>query len=576
MRDAIDKIGEIVDNQLKADISAGRRARLEEALSLVLNGDRDAYQTEVALMLLLQADDRETLEARQADLKENMAQTGERVSAAAAISGAASDQLYAQFSRFHNLWENGNNKIMDLVSRVFEKNLERRKNFLNSKIIFDDMRTDIDTLGNMQTEHAQAKAASMEKLISTSIWIYLSVSIMTFILAITVGFYFSSFLLKGIKKSIGFARNLSQGNLNISLFTDRNDELAELMNAMSTTVIELRKVINKAKTISTSVNKSSEGLSVATNQVALGAQQINSTSEELSQGATEQASSAEEVSSSMEEMSANIRQNAENASVTLQIAKRVAEDAKSSGQSVQKAMTSMRIIAEKIKIIEEIARNTNLLALNAAIEAARAGEHGKGFAVVASEVRKLAERSQGAALDINKISNETLEISEQSGALLEKLVPDIEKTAELVMEISLASNEQSQGAEQISQAIMQLDTVIQHNASASEELSSIAEEQASQTEQIEFAAKDLASVSRELMTSIGFFKLDSSTEVEEDEVLVESISPHKFLVKTEYSDKSEKDEFHQAVVKPQPVSRKTDETGVRKADGTTDSDFENF
>jgi len=231
-------------------------------------------------------------------------------------------------------------------------------------------------------------------------------------------------------------------------------------------------------------NVATEGRAGAEN-VSAGSQQLSSITEQMSQGATEQAAAAEEASSSMEQMVSNIRQNADNATETEKIALKSAEDAKEGGEAVSETVRAMKEIAEKISIIEEIARQTDLLALNAAIEAARAGEHGKGFAVVASEVRKLAERSQTAAGEISKLSSSSVEVAEKAGDMLSKLVPDIQKTAELVQEIAAASNEQNTGAEQINKAIQQLDQVIQQNASASEELSSTAEELSSQADQLQ-------------------------------------------------------------------------------------------
>ncbi|MGK6317822.1 methyl-accepting chemotaxis protein, partial [Neorhizobium sp. DT-125] len=217
---------------------------------------------------------------------------------------------------------------------------------------------------------------------------------------------------------------------------------------------------------------------------------------QLSQGATEQASSAEEASASMEQMAANIKQNADNAAQTEKIARQSSKDAETSGQAVGRAVTAMRTIAEKISIVQEIARQTDLLALNAAVEAARAGEHGKGFAVVASEVRKLAERSQAAAAEISALSGETVQVATEAGEMLNRLVPDIQKTAELVSEISAACREQDIGAAQINEAIQQLDKVTQQNAGASEEMSATSEELAAQAE--------------ELQASIAFFRIDQA------------------------------------------------------------------
>ncbi len=234
----------------------------------------------------------------------------------------------------------------------------------------------------------------------------------------------------------------------------------------------------------------------AADNVASGSEQLSAGAQQMSQGTTEQAASTEQASSSIEEMNATIRQNADNAMQTEKIALKSASDAQQSGVAVTNAVTAMKQIAQKISIIEEIARQTNLLALNAAIEAARAGEHGKGFAVVASEVRKLAERSQTAAAEISELSGSSVEVAEKAGAMLATLVPDIQKTAELVQEISASSKEQSGGADQINGAIQQLNQVVQQNAGAAEEMASTSEELASQADQ--------------LLNTISFFKVNGN------------------------------------------------------------------
>ena len=271
------------------------------------------------------------------------------------------------------------------------------------------------------------------------------------------------------------ADQIAQGNLTVTL-RERSPE-DKLMQALATMVSGLTRTVREIRTIAGEVSSASQSISTA--------------SVEISNGATTQAASAEEASSSMEEMVSNIKQNADNAQQTDKIANKSAKDAQESGRAVVEAVTAMKEIADKISIIEEIARQTNLLALNAAIEAARAGEHGKGFAVVAAEVRKLAERSQKAAGEINQLSGTTVKVSEKAGEMLDKLVPDIQKTAELVQEITAASKEQDTGAEQINKALQQLEKVIQQNASASEEMASTTEELTGQADQ--------------LMSALGFF-----------------------------------------------------------------------
>lgn len=213
-----------------------------------------------------------------------------------------------------------------------------------------------------------------------------------------------------------------------------------------------------------------------TETVKIGVAQVSSTSEELASGSSEQASSVEQVSASVEELTATIRQNADNASQTEKIAGKSAQDAKESGDAVRQTVQAMKDISDRVIVIQEIARQTNLLSLNAAIEAARAGEHGRGFAVVANEVQKLAERSQEAARNIETLSKSSVAVAEQAGLMLDRLVPDIQRTSDLVTEINAASAEQAGGVQQINTAIQQLNGVVQENASSAEELASTAEE----------------------------------------------------------------------------------------------------
>jgi methyl-accepting chemotaxis protein len=264
------------------------------------------------------------------------------------------------------------------------------------------------------------------------------------------------------------AEEVANGNLTVTL--EMRSPQDKLMQALGQMVAGLTRTVSDIRAIAGEVSTASRSISTASILV--------------SKGASSQAAAAEEASSSMEEMVSNIKQNADNAQQTDKIANKSAKDAQESGRSVVEAVAAIKEIANKISIIEEIARQTNLLALNAAIEAARAGEHGKGFAVVAAEVRKLAERSQKAAAEINHLSSNTLKVSEKSGEMLDKLVPDIQRTAELVQEITAASKEQDTGAEQINKALQQLEQVIQQNASASEEMASTTEELTGQSDQL--------------------------------------------------------------------------------------------
>jgi len=301
------------------------------------------------------------------------------------------------------------------------------------------------------------------------------------LVSLIVYLLFRSLTLKPIDRLNGAVRQVAGGDLTASVTTESGDEIGTLVTNIGSMVQKLQGVVASVKS--------------AANNVADGSRQLSAGSEQMSQGTTEQAASAEEASSSIEEMHATIRQNADNAVATEKIARKSADDALESGQAVSEAVAAMKEIAGKISIIEEIARQTNLLALNAAIEAARAGEHGKGFAVVAAEVRKLAERSQVAAAEIIRLSNSSVGVAERAGTMLTKLVPDIQRTAELVQEITASSREQAANTDQINTSIQQLNKVIQQNAGAAEEMASTAQELSSQSDQ--------------LLETISFFTIES-------------------------------------------------------------------
>ena len=288
-------------------------------------------------------------------------------------------------------------------------------------------------------------------------------------------------------------KKIADGNLTINVNKLSNkDELSETLQQM---IMSLQGIVSE--------------VNIAADYVATGSGQMSESANMIASGANEQAASAEEVSSSFEEMLSMVQNNLNNAKTTEGNARKAADDIKLSSESVFQTVEAMKTIAEKISIISDIAEKTDLLAINAAIEAARAGEHGEGFAVVAAEVRKLAEQSQQAAIEIDGVSKDSVSIAEQSGNQLSEIVPSIEKTAELVKEIVLASEEQEIGIRQVNNAMSQLSDVTQQNTSSAEELSSGSEELASQSEQL-----------REVMN---FFILDRNYDGKKNKSIVKGV-----------------------------------------------------
>jgi methyl-accepting chemotaxis protein len=348
--------------------------------------------------------------------------------------------------------------------------------------------------------------------------------VLVLLIAVGLSWLILRSITRPLARAAGLVEQVSEGDLTHTVEATSTDEFGQMLKALNRMVENLKAAALVAVRISEgdltvqakalsekdslgqalirmldNLRKTVSTVAVAAANVASGSEEMSSTAQQLSQGATEQSAAAEESTASMEEMTSSVQQNADNARQTEKIAAKGAEDAKAGGEAVRRTVQAMKEVAEKISIIEEIARKTDLLALNAAVEAARAGEHGKGFAVVASEVRKLAERSQTAAAEITRLTSEGVQTADGAGQLLVRLVPDIQKTAELVREIAAASVEQSTGAGQVNKAMQQLDQVIQQNASASEQMAS--------------AAEDLSGQAEALQSAIAFFKVDGAQRV---------------------------------------------------------------
>ncbi|MGX5721236.1 methyl-accepting chemotaxis protein [Shinella zoogloeoides] len=438
----------------------------------------------------------------------------------------ATGEFKAKWQEIRDFWDDYlaiNDRIVSLMGSG-QRDMALEINQTEGAVAADKLDGMTAALANLTEQAIKDSDTVADAGYETAFYTLVILTLSALVLSVGAALWIALGINTGLRKIRNVAEAVAVGDLDQNVEIRTNDEIKDLVDTINVMTGNLRNTATIADQIANGdltvtpkalSDKDTLGISLesmverlrgvvadalsAANNVSSGSQELSASSEQLSQGATEQASSAEEASASMEEMAANIKQNADNAAQTEKIARQSAKDAEASGEAVGRAVGAMRTIAEKISIVQEIARQTDLLALNAAVEAARAGEHGKGFAVVASEVRKLAERSQAAAAEISTLSGQTVSVATEAGDMLNRLVPDIRKTAELVSEISAACREQDIGASQINEAIQQLDKVTQQNAGASEEMSGTSEELAAQAE--------------ELQTSIAFFRVDRAAGV---------------------------------------------------------------
>lgn len=456
-----------------------------KSIDFLIEADRDAYQASLAISLSLDSGtffNLKDLEGKIGEIMENTMQVKERYQKFSETYGLKTKEgLGVHDKSFQDNYQ----KLTDCTNRIInhlnngELASAREIYFNEYTNYFNPMRAALDEFTNI---HLQASDASFLETveINRGIRIFFILSNIAIIILIVVFSYFITSSITGpLSNAVKITGQVANGDLTAEIKISGKDETSVLLSSLKVMADNLRKMAFTIKEGAGRISQSSN--------------HISSAAIELSQGANSQAASSEEISASIEEMSATIVQNSDNAQKTKDRTIDASIKLENANEAFQKTVEAMNKIADKIKIVNEIAFQTNILALNAAVEAARAGQYGKGFAVVAAEVKKLAEQSHQAALEIDGLTGKSVEIARESGLLLTEVVPKIKDSAKLVEEIARASLEQKAGSMQIQTSVLRFADITQKNSASSEELAASSEE--------------LKNQSVKLLNMVGVFKV---------------------------------------------------------------------
>lgn len=447
------------------------------SVDLIIETDRDLYQLLVAERSMAFTDRlSERFIKLTAFYQENLQQSQERWEKYKALASTEEEfALIPQYEQARDAWKIAAQRVIEgfMAETVDNRQATIAFAFGEAEQKFERMREYLNQLTDIHLRLAADAHQQSKRIYMRTLVVFLLIAGIGLLIGVGAMVAISASITLPLQKAVAVAQAFAKGDLAQDIVISTTEETGQLLKAMKEMIEALKAIVTNVKT--------------ASYYVASGSQELSSTATEMSEGANFQASSTEQLSSSMEEMAANISQNADHAIQTEKIAINAAEEAKKARKAMKKTSQAMQKIEEEISIIEQLSQQTRMLSLNAAIEAGKAQDFGKGFSVVASEVRELSRQTQAAAQKITELVVSGVKNVTKTSEILANLIPDIQRTAELVQEISAASREQNTGAAQVNLATQQLDRSTQQHSAISEQLAATAEELNAQARQLQDA-----------------------------------------------------------------------------------------